>query len=824
MKKAFGLIVMIIFIFVVVSWTMAYDTNVIHPIITEIAVTRSNLDGILKQQLGIQEGVDKILIENKTIKEWIMEGGKLEDETNCRSKFHFHDPTESFDSAGLSNIAIDTWCGNYNHRSSLVWAQDTADNLWSWQQARLYYLEALTDANKDIREEKFAATFRALGQVMHLVSDASVPAHVRNDIHIFPIEIPGLNIQIGRPTYESWAKANPSKLSYGGVQIGQSIFKEAVNNNIAPAPISALWDQNKYTGYNPADAVGTNIGIAEYTNANFFSEDTIFKNFTYPSRNSVTQVSYEINDPRNPSGKVLREYYQKIADGDTGYRLATVGFLKDYLFTFLPNQVITLSLFEKPALDGEVYGDYAARLVPRAVGYSAGLLDYFFRGKIEMVDDKDAGGYVIKNDSDEDMDGTFELYYDTKTDERKKIQSSDFPLSTAISAKGKSSKVTFTPPDDAKETCKYILVFQGKLGNEDGAVVAGVAEGGEVFCIATQTVFSATVPGYGQDNAACISGGEIIGVTPAGEVPARNSTLEIHHTGSGTFKINGVEITDHVWAYDTWYAQTGWPATWEIQYSVLGTGWTPPQPYEGVIPSVVVKQGGEADIILWPFVVNYTLYGEDILSPGTREYGWWAFVDHWCSGGKHFYETWWSLYRSGEEWTRRAFWLDYKDGGNFLSSNFPTGSNRYHSPYPYTFQGAILPEYGVENCKWGDSAGIWYSTPWGLDAMRTVGIWDAFSSTNKFFQHSIESYFFGTEEWENADGICPEDTGLTPTLCSMEYPYDSPPEGNPITISMFKCYWKITGSSLETLFLERGYPLIERQFNLQIEGVPKELL
>ena len=31
-----------------------------------------------------------------------------------------------------------------------------------------------------------------------------------------------------------------------------------------------------------------------------------------------------------------------------------------------------------------VYQDYAGYLLPRAVGYSAGILDYFFRGKIKI--------------------------------------------------------------------------------------------------------------------------------------------------------------------------------------------------------------------------------------------------------------------------------------------------------------------------------------------------------------------------------------------------------------------------------------------------------
>ncbi len=54
---------------------------------------------------------------------------------------------------------------------------------WSWHDARRMYYQALTEPDPVRREALLAATFRALGQIMHLVVDASVPEHVRNDEH-----------------------------------------------------------------------------------------------------------------------------------------------------------------------------------------------------------------------------------------------------------------------------------------------------------------------------------------------------------------------------------------------------------------------------------------------------------------------------------------------------------------------------------------------------------------------------------------------------------------------------------------------------------------
>jgi hypothetical protein len=50
-------------------------------------------------------------------------------------------------------------------------------------------------------------------------------------------------------------------------------------------------------------------------------------------------------------------------------------------------------------LDKKCYADYASKLIPRAVGYSAALLDYFFRGSIE-INLPDTGVYSLIDPSD----------------------------------------------------------------------------------------------------------------------------------------------------------------------------------------------------------------------------------------------------------------------------------------------------------------------------------------------------------------------------------------------------------------------------------------
>ncbi len=115
--------------------------------------------------------------------EWIAEGGEYEDEP-VRFLRHFHDPlVSSWALSGLEMI----------FDSSLLWMQlddgvdaGTVDSGqgWSWPDARRAYYHALTFTAKPDRDQKWADTFRALGQIMHLVEDAAQPEHTHNDSHM----------------------------------------------------------------------------------------------------------------------------------------------------------------------------------------------------------------------------------------------------------------------------------------------------------------------------------------------------------------------------------------------------------------------------------------------------------------------------------------------------------------------------------------------------------------------------------------------------------------------------------------------------------------
>lgn len=355
---------------------IAYDNMNVHPIINENATNQSELQDFLIS-MGFSDGLDKNLQAfNKklSITEWIIAGGITEDEPAIRALNHFHDPlSEPWEDAGLPLEA-----------SSLIWAQyfepafdpyGIEANDYSWARAREYYYQALTTGS----EQEYALTFLSLGQIIHLLSDKAVPAHVKYDIH-----------PSGDP-YESWA-ANPDnkdKINYNGIPVSTSIFSNYVPSNSAPVPISALWDQDKYIMPNPDPSVTKDIipnlaaiGLAEFTNANFFSKDTVFNDYPHPA---YADTNLDTIDWTNPESVEAEDevfdnkvYIFGDAGGTQNIRLAAMGYFSLDCIRAGYNVIGT------PILDDKVHEDYASRLIPRAVGYSTALLNYFFRGTLEI--------------------------------------------------------------------------------------------------------------------------------------------------------------------------------------------------------------------------------------------------------------------------------------------------------------------------------------------------------------------------------------------------------------------------------------------------------
>lgn len=280
-----------------------------------------------------------------------------------RSARHFHTPRLAWDRSGLNLPLIPRF------ESSVRWAQLADQGLTgraAWGDARDAFFSAATAFRDTDRQQRYADTFRILGQLMHLVADLAQPAHSRNDSHALGDD------------FEKYMAAPENRgLIAGYKTFDPAIVQVATGDPVARIPIAHIWDANRYDGSNPpGEAESATFGLSEISSANFFSPGTIspvaFADGTLPlpAVDRLDLASIE----RYTTGE-NRSYRGKSGPGLRVQRMVAEGVFYHFLPPFITNF----------ALDDLVFRDYATHLLPRAIGYASGLLDYFFRGRIEIA-------------------------------------------------------------------------------------------------------------------------------------------------------------------------------------------------------------------------------------------------------------------------------------------------------------------------------------------------------------------------------------------------------------------------------------------------------
>ncbi len=352
-------------------FTMAFEVKT-HRQLTEKAIesNESQLNTYLVDNLGLEGGLNEQL-GDYTARGWMIEGSDFEDEDGfTRPINHFHDPITDEGLTVFTAVSAIDW-------SLSPMGAQSPGGPWSWNDAREYYFKALTLSTKAERDEQWGNLFRALGQIMHLLQDQASPAHVRNDPHL-------AFLGIGDPDGLHDFMAVREVATYVGLGIigpDPTLLEQA--HQTQPVPVANLFDYNQYTGSNPEASLGGQAGMAEYANANFFSDDRIpgqigtgslfFRSYSHPSLAELVPApvpSPYLTLPRLGSAAFPSARTAKL----TGNQ-AVAKFL-------LTNT--NLDLLGQLQLDDAVYDAQAQNLIPRAVGYSAAVLDYFFRGELDV--------------------------------------------------------------------------------------------------------------------------------------------------------------------------------------------------------------------------------------------------------------------------------------------------------------------------------------------------------------------------------------------------------------------------------------------------------
>jgi hypothetical protein len=322
-------------------------------------------------------------------------GARWEDDSSNRQALrHFYNPLNDspLDLPGVRttfSVASPDWAledsGEY---SDLLERQN-----FSYRDARRYLVDALTSREKFSRDKAWGLTFQTLGHVIHHLQDMAQPQHVRNDPHcdqwisVTVVTCWHVRAITGRDEffhpsrYESWARKHPPPdewfADYPPVY--------------PPSGDFAFGDPRQFWKTGGSDGKG----IAEYTNRGFLTARTLSDpNFPEPTVDiaSVEQMS-AVCDEAQRNGRPACPWFVLDSDRISFYANEVRDSL-DGSQTRMNPRAATRSLYDEDLLRLRLRPVFALNrfnfdaayqfLLRRAVAYSAGLINYFFRGQMEI--------------------------------------------------------------------------------------------------------------------------------------------------------------------------------------------------------------------------------------------------------------------------------------------------------------------------------------------------------------------------------------------------------------------------------------------------------
>ena len=333
----------------------------------------------------------QLFSQQRTIVELFQDGANFEDSL-LRPANHFFDPLTG------KGLAV----GSPSPDWAIDGTGDSSTIKFSFKAAREYLWQATANPlnNYDYRQKQFGLMFRSLGQVIHHIQDMAQPQHVRNDLHCDnPLCYP---LGIYNPSlYEKYTK-----------EAGIALRLPYTNTDYTASTQVKFDTARKFWTTTVNGNGNTGQGMAEFTNRNFVSAGTNFalqngaaspsSRYQSPKLNGASSIGdvatlfaaagkpvpAGCTDALNPC--TMTFYASTVTDSllgktYTNQRATTRSMFDDALvasgktITYTDpdtGQLITTDrLF---ALNQFNYDAAQQFLIPRAVAYSAGLINYFF--------------------------------------------------------------------------------------------------------------------------------------------------------------------------------------------------------------------------------------------------------------------------------------------------------------------------------------------------------------------------------------------------------------------------------------------------------------
>ncbi len=312
---------------------------------------------------------------------------------------HFFDPYNNrpLTASGLAEQV----CRDYLHGSAPVWATGFAGpfsstgepvedlgrrNHFTVLDAREAMWRALTGHDRSLtqrlapdkptRDAWWATTFRALGDVLHLNQDMGQPQHTRNEDH-------GVGHAAWYEKYiDGRAKGNTT-ITYDYVA-GKLTAENATPLVYGGYPLIPAFDRYAdFWSTGTGAATMTGRGLADYSSRGFFTPAKNFGNREYPSPPSDS-AAYQRTVVAAANGWKEEHLTGTVPDMYEGTTSRPIRMTRRGIWGDAAEAARLGNASVIHSLDRGSFDDRAELLIPRAVAYSAGLLNHFFRGRMEI--------------------------------------------------------------------------------------------------------------------------------------------------------------------------------------------------------------------------------------------------------------------------------------------------------------------------------------------------------------------------------------------------------------------------------------------------------
>ena len=468
----------------------AYETYT-HQALTKNAVSRSVLatDATVLSDLGLFPWNQGLYINSRgdapmTAAEIVSFGSYWEDEDYMeRALNHFFDPQFNLPAGRGLDYSLGPFSvtGHASPDWILEDRGDVIDNgggrcaggkgcsqRFSFKRGQQALYDSLTATNADQRAQAASLALQIVGHVSHHIQDMAQPQHTRNDQHLHPVPVLG-----GYPiwsNYEMRTKDNTDRIArmLDGLKLTSTEY-----------PIPKLPTARHYW-HSPAASTTRYLGMAEFTSNNYTSFGT-----QYTTQLGNPAVVLPAQGMPLPNGTVTRiaRYATPAATsvegtpipaGESDFLVGNVhdGFTGRNVETKLA--VPSLTYVYNGGVDGARAGFVENSLIweaqynilmPRAAAFSAGMVNHFFRGRLNLVKDANGNQWRVTNAGQDAMEGRFSIFTEDVWGVRTPIAGAE--QRTALDA-GQSFTLGFTPPPS---TLKLIAVFTGRIGAEGDATL-----------------------------------------------------------------------------------------------------------------------------------------------------------------------------------------------------------------------------------------------------------------------------------------------------------------------------------------------------------------